>query len=64
MALQPIILEPLSTGDIIDRSVRIYRQNLRPLLGTVAAPFLVGALGWLLVQVGKSSVRVTFVLDD
>jgi len=60
MAIRPIILEPLSTGDIIDRSVRIYRQNLRPLLGTVAAPFLVGALGWLLVQFGKNGLS----LDD
>jgi hypothetical protein len=60
LALRPIILEPLSTGDIIDRSVRIYRQNLRPLLGTVAAPFLVGALGWLMVQFGKSGLS----LDD
>jgi hypothetical protein len=56
MSTPPIILEPLSTGDIIDRSVRIYRQNLRPLLGTVVGPFLVGAFGWLLVEFGKNGV--------
>ena len=54
----PIILEPLSTGDIIDRSVRIYRKNLRPLLATVAIPFVVGALGWLMMQLGKNSLSL------
>lgn len=56
MPIRPVILEPLSTGDIIDRSVRIYRQNLRPLLATVTVPFLVGAFGWGLMQFGKTGV--------
>ncbi len=60
MAIQSVILEPLSTGDIIDRSVRLYRQNLRPLLATVAVPFVVGAVGWLVMEIGKNS----FQIDD
>jgi hypothetical protein len=48
------VLEPLSTGDIIDRSIGIYRRNARPLLATVTVPFVVGALGWLLVQLAHS----------
>lgn len=54
----PVILEPLSTGDIIDRSVRIYRQNLRPLLATVAIPFVVGSIGWLMMQLGRNSLSL------
>lgn len=50
------ILEPLSTGDIIDRSVGIYRRHFRALLTTVSVPFLVGVLGWLLVLFGQSSM--------
>ncbi|HQR38898.1 MAG TPA: hypothetical protein PLF26_10910 [Blastocatellia bacterium] len=58
MTSPDVILEPLSTGDIIDRSVRIYRQNVRPLLATVLVPFLVGALGWLMMQFGKSNLSI------
>jgi hypothetical protein len=36
------ILEPMSTGDVIDRSVRIYRRNFVPLLSIVAVPSLIG----------------------
>ncbi len=54
MATTVPILEPLSTGDIIDRSVGIYRRNFRALLATVTLPFLVGVLGWLLIEFGQS----------
>jgi hypothetical protein len=56
MAASPPILEPLSTGDIIDRSIGIYRRNARPLLATVTVPFLIGSLGWLLVQFAQGFV--------
>jgi hypothetical protein len=36
------ILEPMSTGDVIDRSVRIYRRNFVPLLSMVAVPSFIG----------------------
>lgn len=50
------ILEPLSTGDIIDRSVRIYRRNLRGLLATVSGPFVLGAGAWLMMTFGLNSL--------
>jgi hypothetical protein len=50
------LLEPLSTGDIIDRSIRIYRQNLKALLATAAGPFLLGAAAWLSMQLGSQIV--------
>ena len=62
MSSTPSILEPLSTGDIIDRSVRIYRTNLRPLLATVALPFVVGSVGGLMMKFGRN--RFTFETLD
>lgn len=52
-------LEPLSTGDIIDRSIRLYRQNLRALLLTAAGPFLLGATAWLALTLGWQIILPT-----
>jgi hypothetical protein len=41
-------LEPLSTGDLIDRAVYIYRHNFAPLLGLSAIPVTLGCTGTLL----------------
>jgi len=38
------ILEPMSTGDVIDRAVRLYRRNFTPLLQITAVPTV---LGWV-----------------
>lgn len=57
MATAPPILEPLSTGDIIDRSIGIYRRNVRALLATVALPFLIGAFGWLLMFFAQTALE-------
>lgn len=35
------ILEPVSTGDIIDRAIRLYRRNFTPLISIVAVPTLI-----------------------
>src|SRR5215831_1765792 len=35
------ILEPISTGDVIDRAVRLYRRNFIPLISVVAVPALI-----------------------
>jgi hypothetical protein len=37
------ILEPMSIGDIVDRSVRLYRRNFSSLIAVVAIPGLIGA---------------------
>jgi hypothetical protein len=57
MTPRATILEILSTGDIIDRSIRIYRRNLRALLATVAGPFLLGAASWLLMWFGFAALN-------
>ena len=36
------ILEPISTGDVIDRAVRLYRRNFTPLVAITAVPTLIG----------------------
>ena len=36
------ILEPISTGDVIDRAVRLYRRNFTPLVAIAAVPSLIG----------------------
>src|SRR5262245_38336678 len=36
------ILEPMSTGDVIDRAVRLYRRNFAPIISIVAVPCFIG----------------------
>lgn len=56
VAAPVVFLEPLSTGDVIDASVRIYRRNLRPFLGVLAAPFVFGAAAWLALTFGLAAL--------
>ena len=50
------ILEPMSTGDVIDRSVRLYRRNFAPLVAIVAIPTLVGYLSSMMFWYGYTSL--------
>lgn len=50
------ILEPMSTGDVIDRSVRLYRRNFAPLVTIVAIPTLVGYVSSLTFWYGYTSL--------
>ncbi|MBI3650033.1 MAG: zinc ribbon domain-containing protein [Acidobacteria bacterium] len=50
------ILEPMSTGDVIDRAVRIYRRNFAPLLSIVAVPSFIGYLASTTFLFGYSKV--------
>ena len=52
-------LEPLSTGDIIDRAVRIYRRNFTALLGIVAIPSLISYAASVLFLYGYSELLVS-----
>ncbi len=45
-------LAPLSAGDIIDRSVRLYRQHFITLLRIVLLPSLIAYAGWIACTVG------------
>jgi hypothetical protein len=49
-------LEPLSTGDIIDRAVQIYRHNFGPLLAIAAVPALATYAGTLMATYGTSAI--------
>lgn len=50
------ILEPMSTGDVIDRAVRLYRRNFAPLVSIVAVPTVVGYLASLMFWYGYSNL--------
>lgn len=50
-------LEPLSTGDLIDRAVFIYRSNFASLLGLSVLPVLAGCAGTLLVAYTATGLR-------
>src|SRR5262249_43664582 len=46
------VLEPISTGDVIDRAVRLYRKNFIPLISVVAVPALIYYGSAMLVSYG------------
>jgi len=46
------ILEPISTGDVIDRSVRLYRKNFVPLVSVVAVPTMIYYASAMMVSFG------------
>src|SRR5262249_17254280 len=46
------ILEPISTGDVIDRAVRLYRRNFIPLISVVAVPALIYYASAMMVSYG------------
>jgi hypothetical protein len=50
------ILEPMSTGDVIDRAVRLYRRNFAPLVGIVAVPTVIGYVVSLMFWYGYTSL--------
>lgn len=49
-------LEPISTGDIIDRAVRLYRKNFAALISVVAVPSLIGYLASMMFWFGYSKL--------
>jgi hypothetical protein len=46
------ILEPMSTGDVIDRTVRLYRRNFTPMVAVVAIPTLIGYVSSMMFWFG------------
>ncbi|HKS40702.1 MAG TPA: zinc ribbon domain-containing protein [Blastocatellia bacterium] len=53
------ILEPMSTGDVIDRSVRLYRRNFTPLVAIVSVPTLIGYVASLMFWYGYTNLFLT-----
>jgi hypothetical protein len=58
------ILEPMSTGDVIDRAVRIYRRNFVPLLSIAAMPSLIGYLATTFFWFGYSKMLLSATETD
>lgn len=50
------ILEPMSTGDVIDRAVRLYRRNFTPLVAIVSVPTLIGYVASLMFWYGYTNL--------
>ncbi len=50
------ILEPMSTGDVIDRAVRLYRRNFTSLVAIVAVPTLIGYISSLMFWYGYTNL--------
>ncbi len=53
------ILEPMSTGDVIDRSIRLYRRNFTPLVAIVSVPTLIGYVASLMFWYGYTNLFLT-----
>ncbi|HZI18693.1 MAG TPA: hypothetical protein VEY09_08855 [Pyrinomonadaceae bacterium] len=52
-------LSPLGAGDLIDRTVRLYRRHFGVLVRAAAAPVVVSAAGWILMTLGWRGVALT-----
>jgi hypothetical protein len=50
------ILEPMSTGDVIDRAVRLYRRNFVSLVAIVSVPTLIGYVASLMFWYGYQHI--------
>ena len=50
------ILKPMSTGDVIDRAVRLYRRNFTPLVAITAVPTLIGYVVSVMFWSGYTSL--------
>ncbi len=50
------VLEPMLTGDVIDRAVMIYRRNFTSLLAIVAVPTFIGYVASLMFRYGMLSL--------
>ncbi|MEN3331805.1 MAG: hypothetical protein V7641_1170 [Blastocatellia bacterium] len=55
------ILEPMSTGDVIDRAVRLYRRNFASLIAIVAVPTLIGYVISLMFWYGYANLVMNTV---
>jgi hypothetical protein len=60
-AATELSLAPLGAGDLIDRSVRLYRRHLFILIRIFAPPVIVAAAGWILTTI---SFRQLFVVSN
>jgi hypothetical protein len=58
-AASRLSLSPLGAGDLIDRTIRLYRRHFLTLIRTAAPPVVASAAGSVLWTVGTHSIPVT-----
>jgi hypothetical protein len=59
LAVKHLQLAPLGAGDLIDRTVRLYRRHFGALVRASAPPVIVSAVGTVLLSVSVRSLGVT-----
>jgi len=59
IAVKQLQLAPLGAGDLIDRTVRLYRRHFGALIRASAPPVVVGAVGAVMWSVGVRSIAAT-----
>lgn len=59
LAVNQLPLAPLGAGDLIDRTVRLYRQHFMALIRTSAPPVVVSAIGAVLWTIGVRELSAT-----
>lgn len=58
-AVTRLELAPLGAGDLIDRTVRLYRRHFAVLVRAAAPPVVVSSAGWILMTLGWRSMGLT-----
>lgn len=59
LAVQQLALLPLGAGDLIDRTVRLYRRHFMPLIRASAPPIIIQTLGVVLWTIGTQAAGAT-----
>jgi hypothetical protein len=59
LAVKQLQLAPLGAGDLIDRTVRLYRRHFAALIRVSAPPVVVSALGWIFLLVSLRAMSAT-----
>ncbi|MCA1615733.1 MAG: hypothetical protein LC800_16855, partial [Acidobacteria bacterium] len=57
-AFDQLALSPLGAGDLIDRTVRLYRRHFMTLVRTASPPIVVAAVGSILWTIGWREVSL------
>src|ERR687894_437709 len=59
LAVKHLQLAPLGAGDLIDRTVRLYRRHFMTLVRASAPPVFISAVGSVLYTLGVRSIALT-----
>jgi hypothetical protein len=59
IAVEQLQIAPLGAGDLIDRTVRLYRRHFMALIRATAPPVIIGAAGAVMWSIGVRSIALT-----